>query len=93
MINEKIGLPATLAMAAEEAVEFAHACQKMERVLRGENPTPVTRQEAADAIEEEAADVMICIEELWGAGVIQFPVMRLRMKEKLERAEERLKDV
>lgn len=90
MIREKIGLPATLEMAAEEAQELSHACQKMARVLRGDNPTPVTEAEAADAIEEEAADVMICIEELWGAGVIQFPVMRLRMKEKLDRARERL---
>lgn len=90
MITEKIGLPAMLEQTAEECTELAHACQKLARIYRGNNPTPVTERDASDAIEEETADVMICVDELTRAGVIQLPTMRVRMQKKLDRARERL---
>lgn len=43
---------------AEEAVELAHACQKMARKLRGENPTPVTEDFIRHSIHEEFTDVI-----------------------------------
>lgn len=39
MIIDIIGEPALLEQTAEEAIEFGHACQKLARKLRGENPT------------------------------------------------------
>lgn len=44
---------------AEECCEFAHACQKMARFLRGENPTPLTVNDIDGMIEEEYTDVML----------------------------------
>jgi hypothetical protein len=43
----KIGLPATLEQLAEECAELSQAALKLARLHRGENPTPVTEQEAA----------------------------------------------
>lgn len=43
---------------AEEAIELAHAAQKMARILRAENPTPVTREFVEHSIYEEFNDVL-----------------------------------
>ena len=40
-ILEHVGEAAVLEQTAEECAELAHACLKMARKLRGENPTPV----------------------------------------------------
>lgn len=47
---------------AEECCELAHACQKKARLLRGENPTPLSSDEIDDMIEEEYTDVMLVCE-------------------------------
>ena len=49
---------------AEECAELGKAALKMARILRGENPTPVTTAEAQDAIIEEYTDLEICASEL-----------------------------
>ncbi len=64
MMLDAIGIPATLEQTAEECAELAHACLKLARVLRSENPTPVTEVEAVGNLREELADVQICIDEL-----------------------------
>lgn len=64
MLIEKIGEPATLELLAEECIELAHACLKLARVMRGENPTPKTEEECKAKVIEEVADVSICMEEL-----------------------------
>lgn len=56
---------------AEEASELCKAALKMARILRGENPTPVTDNEARINLIEEFTDVMLCAAELdleadWG---------------------------
>lgn len=61
---EKIGKPAMLEQLAEESVELAKAALKYARVLRGENPTPITEVEAEKALEEEYTDVITCAQEL-----------------------------
>ena len=63
MINimEEIGEPAVLEQLAEECTELAKAAQKLARILREENPTPVTRAVARAALTEEKEDVMICL--------------------------------
>lgn len=61
---EKIGIPAMLEQAAEEATELAKALLKAARVIRAENPTPVTREQADKAITEEFSDLIACSREL-----------------------------
>ena len=60
-ITERIGAAAALEQLAEEAAELAHAALKMARVVRGENPTPVSEDEAYLNLQEEIGDVRLCI--------------------------------
>ena len=64
MIAEKIGLPAMYEMLAEECTELAHAALKMARIIRGENPTPKTRDAVKEHLVEEVTDVSLCLREL-----------------------------
>ena len=69
-IIDTIGLPAVLEQLAEECSELAQASLKYARLLRGENPTPKTRQECLEALTEEIADVDLCISELMMEGLV-----------------------
>jgi hypothetical protein len=60
----KIGLPATLEQLAERCAELSQAALKLARLHRGENPTPVTEQEALDHLLEEIGDVRLCLSVL-----------------------------
>ena len=51
-----------LAQVAEEAAELAKAARKLERVMYGKNYTPVTRDEAENALFEEIADVNVAVD-------------------------------
>ena len=64
MMIEKIGTPAMLEQMAEEAAELAQAALKLARVLRAENPTPVTLEEANMNLTAEFTDVQHCAGEL-----------------------------
>lgn len=64
MIIERIGRAAMLEQMGEEAAELAKAALKLERVLRCENPTPVTEEEAERALTAEFTDVQHCAGEL-----------------------------
>lgn len=64
-IAEKIGMPAVLEQLAEESSELAQAALKLARILRRENPTPVSYQEAIEHLREEVADVNVCTFELY----------------------------
>lgn len=87
MLVEKIGTAATLEQTAEECIELAHACLKMARIIRGENPTNASLDKVVDHINEEIADVFICIDEI---NPVQEEVQRWkdykinRMRERLE---------
>lgn len=61
---DTIGAPACLEQLAEEASELAQAALKAARVLRGENPTPMSEKEAKANLIEEAADVRLCLRVL-----------------------------
>ena len=61
---EKIGEAAMLELLAEECTETAQAALKLARIIRGENPTPVTRDLAESNLIEEYTDVRICAKEL-----------------------------
>ncbi len=53
-----------LAQLAEECMELGHAALKLRRAMRGDNPTPVTYGEAVRALNEEIADVKVCLDAL-----------------------------
>lgn len=55
---DAIGEPAMYEQFAEEAGELAHAAQKMARILRGENPTSVTEEEARRHLTKGFTDTM-----------------------------------
>jgi hypothetical protein len=63
-IEKQIGRAALLEQIAEEASELAKAALKEARVIRGENPTPVTLDEAHNYVIEEYTDVIQCSREL-----------------------------
>lgn len=69
-IVSKIGLPATLEQLAEESAELSKAALKLARVIRGENPTPVTYPQALDNLKEETADVRNCLKVLEDAFIL-----------------------
>lgn len=60
-ILETIGEPAVLEQLAEECTELAQAALKLSRILREENPTPVSRKEARERLVDEKQDVMNCL--------------------------------
>ena len=64
MIIEYIGRPAMLEQTAEECAELAHACLKLARILRGENPTPADFETVTNNLTEEWTDLTICATEL-----------------------------
>lgn len=61
-IAKKLTKAAALEQMAEEASELAQAALKYARILRGENPTPVTEREAMGHLSEEVADVLVCMD-------------------------------
>ena len=66
-----IGEPALLEQTAEECMELAFACLKLARMKRGENKVwGHTENELVNKIEEESADVEVCIGELMNAHII-----------------------
>ena len=56
---EELGTPAVLEMCAEECVELAHACLKLARKMRDDNPTPKTMEECKNILAEEMGDVYL----------------------------------
>lgn len=86
---DRIGLPAMLEMLAEECNELGHASLKYARALRGENPTPKSFNECAEALAEEVADVLLVVEQL--TGTVQLHNVDEIMDRKLERWKERMK--
>ena len=56
-------LPKTeiLAQLAEEASELAQAALKLRRALDGTNPTPKSVEECLENIQEEMANVFVCL--------------------------------
>lgn len=86
MMIEKIGTPAMLEQMAEEAAELAQAALKLARIMRGENPTPVTELEAWKYLVEEYTDVYQCAMEL------VIPVDWAQINEKEKRFKERWKE-
>lgn len=58
-VREKLSEASLYEQLAEECVELAHACLKKARLLRGENPTPLTINDVDGMIREEYTDVCV----------------------------------
>ena len=58
-IKQKVSEAALYEQLAEECVELAHAALKLARIKRGENPTPVSVEEAMSAVLEEYTDLRL----------------------------------
>ena len=84
-IKDTIGEPAMYEQLAEECTELSHACQKLARILRGENPTPARSEVVAKSINEELVDVILVASEI--GLVVDNELMaqkRNRWRERLE---------
>lgn len=90
-VLEMIGTAAALEQLAEESAELAQAALKMARKLRGENPTPKSRADCIANLQEEIADVELCISILPAALYDPAEVGRT-MAAKHRRWNERLHD-
>lgn len=64
IIKDNISEASLYEQLAEECCELAHACLKKARVLRGENPTPVTSEQASQNVIEELTDICVASEVL-----------------------------
>ncbi len=91
MLYEKIGKAAMLEQTAEECAELAQACLKAARHVRGENPPAKTLEELKSNLEEEMADVLICMDEITYAGLVDPEKVHEWRDKKRERIEERFK--
>lgn len=60
-IIETLGTEELLAQLAEEAAELGKAALKLRRALNGKNPTPVSPVDAIRNVQEEMADVLLCV--------------------------------
>lgn len=63
-ILEMIGTAALPEQLAEESAELAQAALKMARKIRNENPTPKSHTDCVANLQEEIADVELCISVL-----------------------------
>ena len=89
-IGDEISKPVILEQCAEECAELNHACLKMARKLRGENPTPKTIEEINDNLEEEIADVLVCIGVIVESGLISMEDVEPLICDKRYRWEKRI---
>ena len=80
-----------LAQLAEEACEVAHAALKLRRVIDGNNPTPVTHEEALSKLIEEVGDVEACCEVLFDDHIKKEveKIKLMKLKRWAERVENR----
>ena len=82
---EEIGLPATLEQCAEECSELSQAALKLSRKLRNENPTSIMMGDVLNHLQEEMADVIVCLDALMECDFISESDIQHIMKYKRER--------
>ena len=92
MLIDKIGDAAMLELLAEECTELAKASLKYARYLRNENPTFKDIATISDNLQEETADVLICMHELSQARIIIHELVETWKTNKHNRMKERFKD-
>lgn len=86
-----IGDAAMLEQVAEECMELGFACQKLARMMRGENKVHGrTKEELIDSVHEEMADIYISMEELLVSPTFKWSKVYSWMEQKNDRMQERL---
>lgn len=95
MVNfaEVVGKPAMLEQCAEECTELAQACLKMARKMRNENPTPAAMNDILQNLNEEVADVMICMTAIVEDGLLSYESIDSEYARKEERLRKRLETI
>lgn len=87
-IREHLSQEELLCQLAEEASELVQAALKVVRILNGNNPTPVSEQEAYKNLSEEIVDISVCLAVLGFCKI--DPEGDTRFDKKLNRWCERL---
>ncbi len=64
LVSSLLSEPAKYEQLAEEASELAQAALKVARIIRNENPTPVTIEQAKSHLVEEYTDALLAAETL-----------------------------
>lgn len=90
-IREMLDKAEILAQLAEEAAELAQAALKLRRAIDGENPTPKSISECESTLDEEIADVELCLCLLGFASDDHIDTQALIMRSKEERWLSRLR--
>lgn len=86
-IRQQLSEEARYEQLAEEAAELAQAALKVARIMRGENPTPMSIEEARKNLVEEYSDVTVA------ANVLNLCTDSDVMVEKMERWKNRIPKV
>ena len=86
---QRLPLRAKYEALAEEAGELDHAAKKVQRILAGDNPTPVKIEDAMREVVEEAGDVWCCLAAI---GLDDADALARIAGPKMERWESRLKE-
>ena len=88
-IREILDKTEILAQLAEEAAELAQAALKLRRAIDGKNPTPKSISECEKHLNEEIADVWLCIREAGFSdddhSLIQWEIMSAKQERWLSR--------
>ena len=92
-ITEMLDKSELLAQLAEESAELSQAALKLRRAIMGINPTPKTIANCEVSLDEEIADVELCLNELGFHSedhlFIQSEIMAAKQKRWLTRLLER----
>ena len=91
-IIDEIGVPAMLEQLAEECSELAHASLKLARKIRGENPTTKDIPKLIESLEEESADVSLCMYLLMKEDIIDADICDQAIDDKMQRWIDRIKE-
>lgn len=96
-VSDVLNHAAILEQCAEECAELAQACLKLARKLRGENPTPKSKEELIADLTEELADVTVCTNIMVEAGILDdsediFDLIESKHIRWEERLEQHLKE-
>jgi len=64
IVRKRMPRAALFELLAEECAELGHSCLKAARILRRENPTPMSLYDALQSVVEEYADVVLTADVL-----------------------------
>lgn len=78
-----VGTEEILNQLTEECGELIQAAQKARRAMGG--TTPISLPETLKMLQEEAADVLLCIDYLDTAGMLEFEAVKDEMEYKNRR--------